>query len=145
MTDEPRTWAPDECRSLLFEAARLRIPRFTADDSTGFKIDRLESYLLDTAYWRGELEEARLWMHEAVKIVEDEWSAIQGWEPHLRRPSKTDLTQEEIRQAKREIKPDLYASLREGHHLIRRLGDQIRRLEEDDAAVSRAYTFLTGS
>lgn len=144
MTEE-RSWEPDAVRTLLFEAAKLRIPRFSADDTTGFKIDRLESYLLDTAYWRGELEEARLWMHEAVKIVEDQWSAIKGWEPHLRKPSKADVTQEEIRQAKREIKPDLYDSLREGSHLIRRLSDQIRRLENDDEVVSRAYTFLTGS
>lgn len=141
---EPRSWGPNEVRSLLFEAARLRIPQFTSTDSTADKIAQLESYLLTTAFWRGELEEARLWMHEAVKICEDKWSAIQGWEPHLRRPSKQDVTQEEIRQAKREINPELYDSLREGHHLIRRLGEQIRRLEGDDVVVSRCYTFLVG-
>jgi hypothetical protein len=50
--------------------------------------------------------------------------------------------QEEIRRAKREIRPDLHDAIREARFLIAQLSAQIRRFEHDDAAASRLYSIV---
>jgi hypothetical protein len=50
----------------------------------------------------------------------------------------------EIDEAKRQVEPDLFFSRRRCLKYLRQVGNQIRRMERDDAAASRVYTMLTG-
>lgn len=138
----------DEIRQTLFDAAKLRIPRFEDRDTTGMKIDKLETYLLRMAATRGDLEEARLHAQQALRGLDDQWAQIVGWEIHL--PAKKIPSQEDIRQAKRIVSPDtqaLYDGISEAKWLIARLTEQIQRLSHmgDDQVASRIYTLMAGS
>lgn len=61
----------EEIKATLHRHAGLRMPMFTADDSAGFKIGKLEDYLGEVAVARGDLEEARLWADHARHELED--------------------------------------------------------------------------
>lgn len=134
---------PDEIRQLLFRVAKVMVPRFKGRDETPTarqKIEELEDYLLVAARWRASLEEARLYMQEARLRLEDEWEAIEGWQTVANGKTKQDMI-----DAKRTIRPDLYEGIRDAKFLIERLSEQIKRLERDEEfAVSRSYTMLTG-
>ena len=45
----------------------------------------------------------------------------------------------------RRMRPDLFFSRRRCQKLLRQVGNQIRRMEKDDAVASRAYTMLVGA
>lgn len=130
----------DDARDVLFRSAKLRFPTLKGLP-TGEKVDALEDYLAATAIARGELEEARLHVYEALGMLLDEWDDIEGWEPLIRasRP-----TQEDVRRAKKTLRPDLAAGINSGKRIVARLSDQIARLEHDDKAASREYTIITG-
>jgi hypothetical protein len=130
----------DEVKATIQEVSALRMPDF-AEDLPG-KIGQMEDYLLETARARHVLEEARLVLEDAYETIDDEWRAVTGYEVFLRGKPKTTG---EIDEAKRQVKPDLFFSRRRCQKLLRQLGNQVRRMEKDDAAVSRAYTMLTGS
>lgn len=130
----------DEVRLALFEAAKLRFPRLRELSSRTARVEALEDYLVETAIARGQLEEARLYVHEALDRLMAEWDDIEGWEMQL----ANRRTQDDIRRAKKTIRPDLHDSIRAGKHVAARLSEQIRRLEGDDAAASRVYTMVTG-
>ncbi len=134
---------PKEVRELLYRAAKIRVPRFKGreqEPNARQKIDEMEDHLFVIARWRCSLEEARLWMHDAVKSLQDEWDEIEGWEA-----AAGGKTKQAMVDAKRAIRPDLYDGIREGKFLIERLGEQVRRLERDEEqTVSRAYTLLSG-
>jgi hypothetical protein len=74
--------------------------------------------------------------------IDDLWRNVTGYEIYLNGKPKS---QEDVTEAKRQVNPDLFARRRTAIKLIRQVGKQARRLEKDDAAVSRAYTMLTGS
>lgn len=137
--------SPDEIRKLLHSAAKVMVPTFRREEGAPIpnarqKIDVLEDHIFVVARWRCLLEEARLYMHEGRRILEDEWDEIEGWETVA-----TGKTKEAQVQAKRTIKPELYDGIRTAKFLIERLGEQIKRLERDEEyAVSRAYTMITG-
>lgn len=130
----------EEIRNTLHEAMKLRFPRFGPDDHPRDKVGKLEDYLGNTAFWRGELESALYWAREAHKILSDEWADVEGWQ--ALRDRKTN---EGVDEAKRRIKPEVWAGMDEAKRLIHDLGRQIRRLEQDFQAVSRDYTLITGS
>lgn len=132
----------DEIKKALFRCAGLTFPRLQGLEP-GQKVELVEDYLVETAIARSELERARLYMHEAHHALLRQWDDIQGWQAHVGWSSRT--TQDDIRLAKKEINPGLYASMVEAKFLIDRLGQQIARLELDDKAASRAYTIITGS
>lgn len=132
----------DEVRKALFAVATIRFPNLTELDGNTAKVSALEDYLTLTAISRGQLEEARLWMHEALRTVMEQWDDIEGWE--VQAPSHARRTQDDIRRAKKVCRPDLYSGITNGKHLIARLSDQIRRLEKDDEVASRQYTIITG-
>ena len=140
----------DEARNVLYEAAKLRMPRFLGrrDEFQNAiqvtpreKIAELEDFLLATARWRSFLEEARLYMKQAHRDLQRKWDHMTGWEPHRRKGEKSVASVEDAKRAK---DPDLYDSIQTADALVRDLSDQIRRLEHDDEVASRAYTLVTG-
>lgn len=137
---------PDEIRQLLFDTAKLRMPKREEGQSTRDFLSKLEDYLIQTAVARGELEEARLYMNEALHRLEQEWRDIEGWQSVMGGNTK-NATQNDIMEAKRKVKPDLYDGIRDGKFLRERLTEQIKRLGKlgDDEVVSRAYTLMAGS
>lgn len=137
----------DEIRSALYDAAKLRVPRRGdhPEQGTSEFIGRLEDYLLQTAFWRGELEEARLFTYDSLQMLRDQWASLEGWQVALPSGSARNPTRDQVIAAKRQVRPDLYDGLEAAKALVERLGDQIRRLKDDDAATSRAYTLVTGS
>lgn len=131
----------DEARELLFRNARLRFPS-SKGLATGEKIDALEDYITDVAIARGELEEARLHMHEALAALLTQWDEIVGWEVLL--PSSR-YTQEDVRRAKKQLRPDLGHGIEHARRLVARMSEQIHRLEQDEKMASRQYTLITGA
>lgn len=130
----------DEIKATINEVSKLRMP--VLDGEVHEQIEKLEDHLLETARGRCALEEARIILEDAWEGVDDDWRDVQGYEPYL---SGRPKTVGEIDEAKRRVNPDLFYSRRRCIKLLRQLSHQIRRLEHDDAAVSRCYTMLTGS
>jgi hypothetical protein len=135
--------ALDECKDVLERIAQVKIPQIKGLQTGNEKIEQLEFYLLQTAELRQEAIYAKLMVQQAVDVLEDEWVALEGWEIFL--PNGSRRTAADVREAKRQMKPDLYGSIQTGKRLVDRLTEQVRRLEKDDQVCSRAYTFLTGS
>lgn len=133
----------EQARAKLHEAAQFRVPKHDPDASMSAHASALENALLETAVLRGDLEEARIYIHEARATLREQWDEMQGWEGTL--PPKSRRTQADITEAKRKARPDLHKGIRDGTDLISMLTDQIKRLVQDDAAISRAYTIATGS
>ena len=118
----------------------LRVPVFDRQTAPGVKISALEEYLLLTAFQQGELAEERLtWLQDRVPL-QDEWDHLEGWEAHRRTRTETAVT-----QAKRLVAPDLYDKLQDNEWMIKRLSDEIERLENNASRVSRAYAMITGT
>lgn len=135
-----------EVRQLLFNAAALRMPRFDDRDTVGMRIDKLEKYLLTIAHTRGDLEEGRLHLQQALRDLQIKWEAIQGWEEHAPATERA-RTRDAIAQAKRKVDPQTYDGIEDAKWLIARLTEQINRLSKmgDDQIASRTYTLLAGS
>lgn len=143
--------ALDECRDVLRAVSLVKMPNLREEQpaelppgmSFGtWKIDQLESYLLLTAEARQEAQLAKLMVQEALDSLQSEWDDIEGWEVEL--PTGGRRTQGDVVEAKRRVRPDLYSSIQTGKRLVERLGEQVKRLERDDAATSRVYTIITG-
>src|SRR5436853_5953272 len=134
----------DEIRA-AFDAARvIRIPRFDPNTHGRVKVSALETYINDTAFHRGELEDALWWTWEAERTLRDQWDDVEGYEPFLPSTAK-ERTQEAISKAKRRVNPDVYDGLKLCAQLREAIGRQIRRLEKDYDAASRQYSLVTGS
>lgn len=124
----------------LVTALGLRVPVFEKDASPSYKIAELESYLLLSAFTQGELTEQRLdWLVRLVPL-EDEWDHLAGWEEHLRTRTEKGVT-----QAKRCVRPDLYDEIQDIEWMVKRLSEEIDRMERDATKCSRAYSMITGS
>jgi hypothetical protein len=123
-------------------AGLLRVPGFPDDMPAAKKIETLESHLLDTARWRSVLEDLRILLEDEYEEIDDLWRDVTGWEMYL---SGKPKSREDIDEAKRQVDKSLFTRRRTVIKLMRQCGNQIRRLEKDDAAVSRAYTMMTGS
>lgn len=147
----------DEFRSNLRVAARLRIPPIhddlvPPDDrfdpakparlNPQTRVESYEDFIVQAATYRGELEENLLDLQTGIKSMEDEWETIEGWETLV---DPSDKTQRAAVDAKRKVRPDLYSGIREGKWLADKIRVQVKRLEQDEGAVSRLYTMLTGS
>jgi hypothetical protein len=135
----------EEIRQRLYDAAKLRMPKRDPDAALGYNIEQIEDYLTETAIWRGELEEARLYAKDALDDLLDQWGHLDpaGYEPHL--ATGVRRTQAAVDRAKALAEPGLHTGIREARRLVDRLTDQIKRLELDDKAASRRYTMMTGS
>lgn len=134
---------PKEVRELLYRVAKIMVPRFRGrkeEPTAREKIEEMEDHLFVIARWRCALDEARLWMNDATRQLEDQWEDIEGWQTVA-----DGKTKQAVVTAKRTLRPELYDGIREGKFLIERLGEQIRRLERDEEqTISRAYTLISG-
>lgn len=140
----------EEIRDALTRVSRVRLPREfrrTGEERTPIrrKIEIIEDHMALCAEARGLAEEARLHSHMATNLLEDEWDEIEGWQQFMPggKPIK-NATQADIVEAKRQVRPDLYTSIREGKRLVARLTEQINRLKQDEETTSRLYTTVSG-
>lgn len=135
-----------EIRQHLFDASKLRMPRFDDRDTSGMRTEKLENYLLLTSRVRGDLEEGRLYMQQALRDLDIQWKNLTGWE--LFAPAETKArTGPAIERAKRMVDPAIADGIDEAKWLIARLTEQINRLSHmgDDQVASRIYTLIAGS
>lgn len=137
----------EEIQKALKDAIEQRVPRIDPNIPMRQRIEAMENYMVETAYHRGQLEEAFYWTDEAYKVLKREWDDIQGWEPFLSKQQRSGSgpTQDAIRLAKKNINRDLHDSIQESKRIMEALGRQIRRLEFDYNTLSRVYTLMTGS
>ncbi len=126
---------------IIKAASRLRMPVLDPTTNPGLKISKLEEYMLQVAYHRGDLEEAIGWVLEAKHSARRTLDDLVGWDLHLR----GDRTQENVLAAKAKISPEAVAVIRDADYYLERLKRQVNRLERDHDATSRAYTLVTGS
>lgn len=142
-----------EIEQTAYDVAKLRMPQFKIDPNDpmastrpGEKIEQLESYLLELAFARGRAEEARLYAYGAVRRLQVKWDHLEGWEISFGSPEKAArATQPQIAEAKRQLEPELFDSIEQGRYLIKRLTEQIKRLEKDEDVASRTYTLISGT
>lgn len=126
-------------RERLDVAAKLRMPRLTRQQGDTERLNLLEDYMLETAYHRAELIEARFEVHEQLRTLKDEWDHLDGWQALKRTKTETAVA-----DAKRQLRPELYDGIKKAEWLIARLTEQIDRLDREATICSRAYTFATG-
>lgn len=131
-----------EIKDNINAAGLLRIPAFPEDTKTSDKIAALESHLLDTARWRSVMEAYRILLEDDYEEIDELWRSVTGYEMYLNGKPKS---RDDIDEAKRQVDKELFARRRTVMKLLRQVGNQIRRLEKDDAVVSRSYTMMTGS
>lgn len=137
-TDTERdTYARSEA---LETAITLRVPRFERGTLRDTKADMIGDYILENALVKGDLAEERLLTHEQLGPLEEEWEALEGWEEF--RVGRTDKS---IEEAKKVLRDDLHHAIRVLRWRVRRLDEEIERLEGDYARASRYYTTLSGS
>lgn len=130
-----------DIREFIRLASALRMPKLNPNENPAFKIARLEEYMLQVAYHRGDLEEAIGWVLEAKHEARRTLDGLMGWEMHVR----GEHTQENVLRAKGKISPEAVTIVRDADYYLERLKRQVNRLERDHDAASRAYTLITGS
>jgi hypothetical protein len=141
----------EEIEKTLYRVAKLRMPNFKMDPDDPMavpavpheKIEGLESYLLDAAVGRGDAHEARLFAYGAHRTLREEWDHLEGWEIQFGAKAAT-ATQPQVKEAKRQLRPDLFDAIEKADWLVRRLTEQVKRLEKDEEVASRVYTLITG-
>lgn len=124
----------------------LRMPTFYREPhpqaaSPLERVRQMEEYMELTAYTEGELTECRVeWLARKVP-VQKEWEDIprEQWEVHRR--TKTETA---VGQAKRMVRPDLYNEMQDCDWMVRRLSEEIERMDRDATRASRIYTMVTG-
>lgn len=124
----------------LVVAKGMRVPTFEKGVGSRARVEALESYLLQSAFAQGELSEERLDRLVMLKGHQQEWDHLDGWQALLR-----TRTEAAVKDAKRQVNPGLYDRLTELEWIIKRLVEEIDRLERDATKVSRAYSMMTGS
>lgn len=124
----------------LAESLKMRVPRFTQEDTVGTKVARYEDYMMETAFVEGELTEERVQQLLRKAPLKHRWDHMQGWD-HLVK----GRTEGAVTRAKAQVNPLLYDELEEIDWLVKRLSEEIDRMQRDAAKCSRAYTMLTGS
>ena len=129
----------DEAAETLGRALKLRAPRFTDDARGDFKVDKLQEFMLESAYIDGDLVEAKHFLRSFIAAQGRIWDAI-DWKMAI---SKSRPTKQEIQDAKIALNPTLYEELRRAHRYRDGINDQIARIERDASKVSRVYTMLS--
>lgn len=121
-------------------AAGLRVPVFPRDAPPGVRSAGMEEFMLVSAFHAGNLHEERLEAHAALEPLKREWELLEGWQALQR-----GKTVESMNAAKRTLRPDLHDKISDLGWTIRRLTEELDRLERDATKVSRAYTMLMGA
>jgi hypothetical protein len=131
---------PPEISPTLAKSKKMRIPVFEPATGARTKIDQLENYTLETAFMQGELEEERLEALRDLAQKRHEWDHLDGWEG-----LKRTRTEAAVQDAKRQIRPELYDQIQDLDWTVKRLTEEIDRLERDATKTSRVYSMITGS
>lgn len=128
----------------LRTSVALRVPLWdNADASTRpsprQKIDQLETYMLMTAYYQGELSQERLEAQDRLDDLQLQWAHLV---PITIGSRKTNAAHED---AKREMDPELHDAIEDLKSTIAVLTDEIERLERDATKCSRVYSLIQGT
>jgi hypothetical protein len=127
-----------ELPECLQRSLQMRVPAYDRTMTARQRIELLEDYLLESAIVQGELTEERAgWMVTLIPL-QHEWDHLAGWED--RRRTRTEAG---VRDAKRAVRPDLYDEIEEVNWMIKRLTEEVDRMERDASKVSRAYSMET--
>lgn len=130
-----------DTRDILRRSIELRVPVFPRGTGNGEKIAALEEYMLLSAWYRGELAEARLDAKEALDAKEERWNAIDNLAFYL---GRTPKTQNDFEEARRESEPGLHKEIKTLRDRVERLWDEMERLDREATICSRAYTMVVG-
>jgi chromosome segregation ATPase len=122
------------------EAAKLELALVPRELGPRARVEALEDHILVTANAQAGLGRARLEVHDQLRLLEEEWDHLEGWE--MARRTRTNAG---VEDAKRQLKPALYDGIKRARWLVKRLTEQIDRLEGDFQKCSRAYTIATGA
>lgn len=118
------------------------MPVFGEGTAPSHKIEQLESYLLLSAFTQGQLTEERVdWLSSLVPL-KDQWDHMPE---HLWAELRRTRTETAVTHAKRIAMPDVYDKIQDHEWMIKRLTEEIDRMEREASKVSRAYTMITGS
>jgi hypothetical protein len=120
----------------------MRVPTFERDQAPRSKISELEDFMLRSAEMQGDLARERVERMADLVPIESEWDHIpdEEWREHRRTRTETAVT-----HAKRLVRPELYDQIQDHEWMIKRLTEEMERLDRCDAVVSRVYTMVTGS
>lgn len=127
----------DEIRTAVTTSEMLRVPTFL-DGQRGRateKLGKLEDFVLASAQMRDELVIAWRYCNALVRRFEEQTMDL---------PIPTGRSAEERERAKRDANPELWGALRDARALLSEILAQMKRLDKDYDAVSRAYTIITG-
>lgn len=105
------------------------------------KVSFIENHMVDIAVARGELEEHRVVLLDALHELRSQGRSL-PWQNYLQGTRKP--TQPQINEAKRRAAPELVASIETAEHLVTQIKNQLDRLDKDHEAMSRVYTLVAG-
>lgn len=105
------------------------------------KASYIENYMVDVAEARGELEEHRAVLLDALHELQAQGRDI-PWQNYLQGVKKP--TQAQIIEAQRRAAPELVSSIETAKHLLNQIKNQLDRLDKDHEAMSRVYTIIAG-
>jgi hypothetical protein len=105
------------------------------------KSSHIENYMVDVAEARGELEEHRVILLDALHELRRQGREL-PWQNYLQNVRKP--TQHQVAEAKRRAAPDLVASIETAEHLLGQIRNQLDRLDKEHDSMSRIYTILVG-
>lgn len=137
----------EEIKTALNTALAMRPPRWDPEDPPrgGEKVSRLEDYMLQAAWMHAELEDCLHHISAAIKLLQKQVDEITGWEVALPSGKTTArATKEDVNQAKRKLKPELFDAGGEARQLRESILRQIARFEHEEVVLSRAYTLISG-
>jgi hypothetical protein len=140
----------ENLKARLQGALKLRPPKFEYEGAdrtpTREKIDLLESYLLESAFVRAELEEALHYLASLVAHFKRKVDEITGFEALLPSKPRDRLTNADVNAAKRRVDPVSFECGAEAKQVMDSTLRQIERLAfEEQWVISRAYSMISGS
>jgi len=101
--------------------------------------------MLKCSFFRGELEQVHFYLCETEATLEEEIAELQGYEVALPNRPQDRLTKEDVQKAKETVSPGIHAALKEAKRLKQHTLRQVERFLNDEKAVSRVYSMLSGS
>lgn len=140
MNGEPYSDDEQE-QDVLKRSLSLRMPVFQGEDTTPFKIEQLENYMLLSAYVQGSLSAERERCRERLLGLDDRWEAIEHDAYYIGK----NVTEKQVERDRRRDDPQLWMTRRELQRRVASLTEEILRMERDAKVCSRAYTFMTGA
>lgn len=118
------------------------MPIFAHGTAAREKVNALEDYMLLSAFAEGALFTEKDRVEDLLQGVEEKWENVRGTSWHLGQSSR--LTEAQLERERREDNEELWRERRDLKTRVRRIQEEIGRMERETKRCSRAYTFLTG-